>query len=332
MKNLFKQTKMLEEARAQSGAHTPITEMFIFFLVSSVASLLQGFVMSPAFAIYIFSDKELLNLMSSSSTTFDDLLRRETELLANQPEWINVVTLFSSIAIIATVVIYCRFIEKRKLSTLGVRKCNVFAQYLIGLVIGTVMFTLIVGFGYAIKAFSFIGVENMSIAKIAVYFLGYVFNGASQVFLVYSYYMTSLSRMTSPTYAMFNSSIMFVLLHFSGAGISVVGYINMFIYALILGMYILKRGNIWGACAINSVWLFMQTTVFGFGAEKDKIPGILKFEISEGIESITGGSIGLWGGLLASFVLMLAVGAVFKLKQNEKEIAVIQNTPKPEGE
>ena len=123
---------------------------------------------------------------------------------------------------------------------------------------------------------------------------------------------------------MFISSFVFALLHFGNNGINIIAFINLFLFGLLMGLYILKRGNIWGICAIHSVWNFIQGNVMGLSVSgMDKSSSVFMFEIKEGYNLVTGGDFGPEGGLIVTLVLLIAVGLVKSLKTNKHEISDI---------
>jgi membrane protease YdiL (CAAX protease family) len=82
-----------------------------------------------------------------------------------------------------------------------------------------------------------------------------------------------------------------------------------------MAVYLLKRGNIWGAGAIHSMWNFTQGNIFGIQVSGiDKLPSIFAFDASQSGELINGGAFGLEGGLAVTIVLALAIIIALLLK------------------
>lgn len=59
------------------------------------------------------------------------------------------------------------------------------------------------------------------------------------------------------------NSIVFALLHMANTGISLLALLNLFLFGVFMSVYMVRRGNLWGACAIHAVWNFVQGNVFG---------------------------------------------------------------------
>lgn len=324
MKDYFKRTKMLDEAKLQSKARRPIIEMLLFFLVFVIGSAAQSFFIYPAVFLHLANSDDLKNLFTEAVVDQEKFYQSFEALMSELPDWITLVTLFSTYALIVTAIVYCRCFEKRSLSSMGFRSRGVVSEYFTGILIGAFLFSAVVGLGYIIGAFKFEGFAGGNIAMIILYFFGYIIQGMSEEVLIHGYYMTSVSRSTSTSYALLSSSLMFALLHWGNNGIGIIPFINLVLFGLVMGIYVLKRGNIWGACAIHSLWNFMEGNVFGLSVSgMSKSPSVFSFVPKDGVENITGNAFGPEGGLLVTLILFLALGAVFMMKTNKYEVSDI---------
>ena len=322
MKNYFKRTKMLDEAKSQSKGRRPLFEMLFFFLVYAIGSTAQGVFIYPAIMIHLFNSVSISDFIDGTVINQEKLLEFVDSILSSLPEWITIVSLFSTYALIVTVIVYCRCFEKRSLSSMGLGKRRAVSEYFFGILIGAIMFLAVAGLGYYIGAFNYGGFTKVSLPIILIYFIGFVIQGMSEEILIHGYYMTSVCRTASPLYALLSSSLMFALLHWSNSGMNIISFINLFLFGTVMGIYVLRRGNIWGVCAIHSVWNFMQGNVFGLSVSgMSKMSSVFSFSSKEGVDTITGGAFGPEGGLLVTLVLFLALGAVFIIKTKETEIS-----------
>ena len=134
--------------------------------------------------------------------------------------------------------------------------------------------------------------------------------------------MVSLARRSNIALAIALSSIAFGCAHLGNPGVNVLPIINICIFGVFEGIYILKRGNIWGACAIHSLWNFIQGNFYGISVsglgESESV-----FKMSSVAEKslINGGSFGLEGGLAVTVVLAISIAALCITKTKESEIA-----------
>ena len=323
--NKIIRTKMLDEAKLQSKGKRSMIETLIFFLIMGIGSTGQSLLLYPAMMYYMYTDEKIVSLIFGK-TQFDSqaFIDAMNSFISNMPEWMTIVNLFSTVAIIITCIIYCNKFEKRTVASMGFRKRGAFLDYFVGLLIGVLLFGSVAAIGVVSGAFEFKGLSSFSVPVILFYFLGYLIQGASEEILIHGYFMTSVARENDTFYALFSSSMIFAILHLGNSGINIIAFVNLFLFGLLMGMYILKRGNIWGICAIHSVWNFLQGNVFGLSVSgMAKSTSVLSFEVKEGYNLVTGGEFGPEGGLIVTLVLLVAFGIVKSLKTNKHEISDI---------
>ena len=118
------------------------------------------------------------------------------------------------------------------------------------------------------------------------------------------------------------SSVMFACLHLSNPGISVLAFINLVLFGVFAGVYMLKRGNIWGVCAIHSLWNFVQGNFYGINVSgMSEMTSIFKMTSVESKTILNGGEFGLEGGLGVTVVCVLGILVMLCTKTKESEIA-----------
>jgi membrane protease YdiL (CAAX protease family) len=219
------------------------------------------------------------------------------------------VSLFSTLGMIVVVIVYCRFIERRKLPTLGLGKGRVIRHYLGGLVLGSLMFALAVALCYLTGTLDFGGVSaDIPWGFLLLFLLGFVFQGMSEELLCRGYFLVSLARRQRLPIALIISSAFFSLLHCLNPGVTPLAFLNLFLFGAFAGLYFIKSGNIWGVAALHSAWNFVQGPLFGIPVSGSVgYPTLFNFSPNETGSLINGGAFGLEGGLAVSFVLVLGI-------------------------
>lgn len=335
MKNYFKRTKMMDEAKLQSKPRRPFGEALMFFLLYYISSFAQGIFIYPAVFVFMTKSQDITTLIGEGNINSDKILSLWDKIISGNFDWIILVSLFSMYAVIVVVLLYCRFFEKRSFASMGLRKGNVITELSVGFIIGAVMLSCVIAIGTIIGAFEFNGFSHSKYWIVIFYLFGCIIQGFAEELLVHGYFMTSLSRSVPPIRALVLSSLMYVLIYSGRSGLSMISYINMFLFAVVLGIYIIKRGNIWGACTIHSAWNFFISIIFVVSSSGDSSnSALVSFTSNGGLEKVTGGIYGIENGLLVTLVLFVFLGVVLKMKQNEKEISnvIIIELPKKEGE
>lgn len=330
MKKLQK-TKMMVEAKAFGKLHSPFIETLILLAIFYASNFAQSFFLMPLMQMHLYSDEEMLKLFSNPQELpdFKVLSERLYSMLLTMPEWLVIANLFLSVCTVIAVIIYCKAIEKRPLSSIGIRKSGSVGDYLMAFAFGVVMMVAAVIMPVIANTVIFEKTFNITAPILTLYLIGYMIQGFAEELLIRGYFLSALSKTTTPTYALICSTFFFTVLHSSYAGSSVLCFINVFMFGLICGLLVIKRGNIWSAAALHAAWNFVQVIVFGASAEGiSKTSSVFNVVSLDGFDKLNGGAFGLEGGLWVTLVLFLALGAVISLKQNKKEIAVEENNEK----
>ncbi|NMA66152.1 MAG: CPBP family intramembrane metalloprotease [Clostridiaceae bacterium] len=225
-------------------------------------------------------------------------------------------TLFAFGIITLLVIVYCRFIEKRSLYSMGFVREKAFADYLMGLLIGFIMFAAAVLLAFISGTVKYNGfVLESGFILLLGFFIGFIIQGMAEEVLVRGYFMVSVANRNSILLAVFSNSIIFALLHIFNYGISALGIINLILFGIFTSIYMLKMNSIWGICAIHSMWNFAQGNIFGISVSGMKSQvSIFSFKLTSNAELINGGAFGLEGGLAVTVVLVLSTILVMRMK------------------
>jgi membrane protease YdiL (CAAX protease family) len=228
--------------------------------------------------------------------------------------------LFATIGMIAGALVFCRFIERRKLATMGLRKGRVLREYLVGLLVGAAMLSAALGIcvlaGTMTPTEATVGATGV---LIALFFVGFVFQGMSEELICRGYFCVSLARRQRMAVAIGISSLTFGLLHVLNSGFTFLAFVNIVVFGVFAALYMLKRGSIWGIGAIHTAWNFMQGCFFGISVSgASPMPSLFTFAGTEGGQLLNGGSFGLEGGLAVTLVLACSIVAVLLTKGAER--------------
>lgn len=305
-------TLMVRNARIQSRGYKLWLEILIFLLLFFISAMVEGVLGFIPMMIGIFQTPAFHNFLEANTL--------EIELIMKQiPNWVNIAMLFSTAGIIITALIYCTKIEKRRLSTLGLTKKNCVSEYIIGLCVGLGMFVLTFGLNLLFGGLTIEGVSFApSMLPVLIFtFLGYMVQGASEEILCRGYFCISVSRRMPLLVGMIVNSIAFAFLHLGNSGLSPLALLNLFLFGVFMTIYMIRRGNLWGACAIHSIWNFTQGNIFGLQVSGTN-SGISIFASAQTDDMAiwNGGAFGPEGGLCVTFVLIVAILLVWLFCKN----------------
>ncbi|BAR49215.1 CPBP family intramembrane glutamic endopeptidase [Tannerella forsythia] len=234
----------------------------------------------------------------------------------------KLIILFSCALSALVVVLYCRFAEGRSLFSMGFVRKDAWIHYLKGIAVGFVFFSTVYLTLIATGSVTFDGLNSKaSLAMLLLFFFGFVIQGAQEEILTRGYFMMSLSTRLPAIAAILISSFTFSVLHLFNSGFGLLAFVNLVLYGVFLAVYMLKTGNIWGVCAIHSVWNFSQGNLYGMPVSGMNIMEISLFSSSlvEGKEWLSGGAFGPEGGVITSAVSILAIVLTLLLGKRSSE-------------
>ena len=305
----IRRPKMFEDASV-GRVNKLILHVLIFFAVFLVISLAQSIVPSIVTSVEMVKAMSAYTMEEISSFTYEQTMEISMAI-AGLPS-VMLASLYATVISTILTVIFCRFIEKRPLSSIGMVKKNCVRDYLVGMLVGLVMFSAVIGVNLLFGAMTFDGLNSsVNVGMLLLYFGGYFFQGMSEEFLCRGYLMNSIGGKHHMAWAVGISSVVFGLLHSFNNGISVLAMVNLILVGLFLAVYMICFDNIWGACAIHSVWNFVQGNIYGVSVSGMPLSETLFFTSNTDTGALmNGGSFGAEGGLGCTIVMVLSLAAL----------------------
>lgn len=293
------------KARFQPIFIIQILIFFAVFIITQIASAIP-LVIVMLFKIFISISSGLTNKQQPALGT---------DFLNNLESNMALPMLFSTIVATALVIIYCRFIEKRSLYSMGFVRNKAVKSYLTGLLTGFAMFSACVLIAALTGTLTYNGIIlGNSIGLLFVFLLGFLFQGLNEEVMLRGYFMISIATKTPLLVAVLASSILFALMHLLNNGISVLALLNLTLFGIFASVYVLRTNNIWGICAIHSVWNFVQGNIYGIPVSGVRIESsVLSFLPTKTGALINGGTFGLEGGLAVTIVLLVSIIAAMTI-------------------
>jgi len=318
---LEKPQVVLDAARAQKGLHI-VLELLIFVAVFFVGTIGQGILLIPGMLIWMFTNSEFLEILMSVSTTIPtavDIQRLTDAFTAS--DGMAILTLLVTIATTLITMGFCKLLQNRKMNTLGFHKKGWVKEYLVGWVVGFVLFSAAVLICVLTGSLTLEGISpTFGIGTFLLFTVGFIIQGMSEEVLCRGYFLTSVGRRYSMLVAVIANSVFFAALHLSNSGISVLAFINLILFGVFASVYFIKRNDIWGICAVHSVWNLVQGNVYGIRVSGMKLScSVLSSEMAEGKELIHGGAFGLEGGLAVTIVLVVGTVILLCIKRKKAE-------------
>lgn len=320
---LKKPRMVADAAAAQKGLHIAL-EVLIFIAVFIVCNIAELIVMTPIEMIFMFSNQDYMNAIAAGD--MEAGMKAATALAQSNAMLITM--LFANAGIILVTLLFCKLIQKRKVTTVGFQKPGLWKEYLCGMGVGFVIFSVAVLLCVVTGSLKIQGLSaTFSIGVFVMFLLGYMIQGMAEEVLCRGYFLVSVSRRYPLAVGIAANSVLFAALHLLNNGISVLAFINLVLFGIFASVYFIKRGNIWGVGALHSIWNLVQGNVYGIrvsGIESSCT--ILSSEMVAGRELINGGDFGLEGGLAVTIVLVVGTLIMLATRQQRyveetKEVA-----------
>lgn len=273
---------------------------FAVFIISYLASVIPGFLAGLILLVVQGEEgmQRLVNMDGATSTA---------------------VGLFFTAVPMLIVILFCVFLQKRSVQSMGFRGRDFLIQYGKGLLVGFAMFSLVLAIGALFGGFRFAGMEQpIQPAFLLLFFLGFMLQGMEEEVVCRGYFMISLSRRSPMWLAVLLNAAVFALGHIMNPGAGIFPMINLIIFGIFASLYMLRTGNIWGVGAIHSIWNYVQGNFYGLPVSgMTDMPSLMRFELS-GSALISGGEFGPEGGLPVTLVYLIGILLTLFLPEKEK--------------
>lgn len=309
---LKKPKAVADAAAAQKGLHI-VLEILIFVAVFIACSLGEMIIMMPGQMILMFTDQNYMN--AAAAGDMQGIMAATAALAASDA--MVVIMLFANAGMILVALLFCKLIQKRKMTTVGFQKPGMWKEYLGGLGVGFVIFTVAVLLCVVTGSLKLQGLSStFSIGIFVLFLLGYLIQGMAEEVLCRGYFLVSVSRRYPLAVGILANSVVFAALHLLNNGITVLAFINLVLFGVFASVYFIKRGNIWGVGALHSIWNLAQGNIYGIRVSGMQTScSILSSEMVAGRELINGGDFGLEGGLAVTIVLVAGTLILLATKQ-----------------
>lgn len=313
MTNIFSGAHYYDDAKNAKNKLHPLLVLLIFFLQGTVMILCE----IPMFM-------EHIGALAEEPTT-ELIVNEINSFLAAPPaeyaERFIVIQLFTTLIPAVLAIVYCRFIERRNLRSMGFVKDKAAVKYLLGMGIGFAAFSaallIVVLTGNA--EYAGLGTISSPLMYLLIC-LGWIIQGAQEEIICRGWLMCSLSARLPMWAAVLINSAFFSVMHLFNSGFSLLAALNILLVGIFLSLLAVRTGSIFASCALHSVWNFVQGNLYGLPVSGMAAgSSVFRFELS-GSELWTGGVFGVESGLGTTIVSVVLI-ALFLLLPTRKKAA-----------
>lgn len=294
--------KMFEESKKSTSSENIFINLIVFVFIFAICLAAESVVPT------IMASPEISRRAMEEGVVGDFKKMMEISTEVSMQSKYLLCSLFCTILGTLTAVIYCRFVEARHLSSMGVRKKKAGIHYVQGLAVGLLMMTaaVLISAAFGINSIKLCG--NINFGIIVLFAAGFFIQGMSEEFIFRGYLMNTLASRHNPWIAVLISSAAFSLAHLVNPGFNLLVFFNLSLFGVFAGLYMIAFDDIWGVCAIHSIWNFSQGNLFGISVSgTGETESVLSVTAVSSSKLLTGGDFGIEGSIVTTAVLLTGI-------------------------
>ena len=315
LKTVFSGAHFTDGAKQARFQPPWIVQIIMFVLVFMIVQIPQSIAIYAAMFVKLFSIEP-----TPGAEEISELIMQWS---MNPTGEIMIVQLLSTIFPAVLCVIYCRFIERRSLNSMGFVKKGCAVKYLIGLGAGFLMFSATLLISIIFGAAKYVGTDLNNVTFFALMCAGWLIQGAEEEILCRGFFMPSLSEKLPLWAAVLISSVFFSLMHIFNAGFNFIVLINLTLTGIMFALLAIRFDSLFVCCAAHSIWNLVQGNFYGLPVSgMDAGASVFRFELAENMELWTGGTFGLEGSLSETIVMVIVIAALVFIPKKDKKAQI----------
>ena len=227
-----------------------------------------------------------------------------------------IIQFFTFIGTILVVGLFVKYVDKEKFIDIGFQLKNRINEFSTGLLIGFIIMLLGFGFLELIDEIQFQGIE-FDLKEFSFSILLFILVALAEEIFFRGYILRNLMNSYNKYVALLISSVIFSLFHGFNPNIDIIGFTNIFLSGILLGITYIHTKNLWFPIALHFSWNFFQT-VLGFNVSGQNTYSVIEFSRNENTY-LNGGSFGFEGSLLSILAITIVLIAIF-IYYNRKKL------------
>ena len=249
----------------------------------------------------------------------------EDSLLPKTAEQQLIIQFFTFLGTCLVVWLFVRFVDKEEFVAIGLRIKNKFKEFWIGFLIGFIIMVLGFGLLQSLDEIQYQGFE-FNLTKIILSVLLFLLVALTEEILFRGYILRNLMYSYNKYLALLISSVIFSLVHGFNPNIDIIGFTNIFLSGILLGITYIHTKNLWFPIALHFSWNFFQTAL-GFNVSGQNTFSVVQISREENTV-LNGGSFGFEGSILsliAIVIVLIVITTYYKRKKLNIKTVTINN-------
>ena len=169
----------------------------------------------------------------------------------------------ATVALVLLASLYVRFLEGRRLATMGFHKAGLFTNVLKGVATGILLFAAVLGVLIFSGNYRFEGELRTDVLARATGILSVLICGVAFEYYFRGFLLSSLGSRCRTLFAVLLTALLSTAAHSYYWGYSPLSILNNFLFDCLLGMLAVRSGSAYTACAARTSFLFVCQFVFG---------------------------------------------------------------------
>lgn len=319
LESLLKTPDAVRQAKeAQKGWHWAL-EILVFVLLFVVCTFGEILIILPFELVLFMGNQRYLSALESDDMEY--LMEVTSEIITGDVAVL--LSLFATSVMLVLVLLFCKLIQKRKMSSLGFIRQSCIKEYLKGILFGFLLFSAAVFICILTGSLELSYTPGrFAVSSFLLFLMGYMIQGMAEEVLCRGYFMVSLGRRYPMVAAVVLNATAFAALHLLNPGIAPLAIINLILFGIFASVCFIYTENLWLIGALHSVWNLLQGNVYGIKVSgMENTCSIFSSEMTKGREIFHGGDFGLEGGLAVTIVLMAGIVVLLVLINKKKDTA-----------
>ena len=230
----------------------------------------------------------------------------ELDTLLTNPDNLGIMFIMRLTSLLITLIImwvFRKYIDRKSILSMGFQLKGKYKDIIYGLLVGLLLISL----GFVILSLT----NNLEVVSIQysskVVFGGFFFFVIAAMVeeIVFRGYILNnfMDSFKNKYIALLLSSILFALIHGMNPNLSILGFINLIVAGIALGITYIYTKNIWFPVFLHVSWNFFQGPIFGFEVSGLNFNSIIQQKVV-GNDLITGGNFGFEGSIIITVLLI----------------------------
>jgi len=231
--------------------------------------------------------------------------------------------IFTLLGTVVTIGIFRRFIDQESFRSMGFYPKGFGKDTLFGLGLGALI--MATGFTALVNLQEIVwSGTNMDLRNILLGIGLFVLVALSEELLVRGYVLNNLMKSMHRSIALLVSSVMFSTMHIFNSNFSWIGFWNIILAGILLGLPYIYTKSLWLPIALHFSWNFFQGIIFGFNVSGHVTYSL--FSQTRAADTIwNGGKFGFEGSVLSLIFQLITIGGLWwYLSKKEKATKTIQ--------